>query len=109
MSMTRTVIGFSEAEYQRVIDKYVCAQCYGDLSISFAPNRKWYVFCPYHGNVEIVGRITKSWAEYIGQQWANEYLELRDKFDFILPAGEQRANRERQSPETIIYELGYGG
>ena len=103
----RNVIGFGEVEYQFVIRDYLCAFCYSELMATHASERRWMVICPYHGNIELVGRVSRSWAEYVGQRGANEYLELRDIFDFLLPEGERRADREKQEPDVILDQLGY--
>ena len=89
---------FRDGEIDNIIRDFVCAQCYDDLykRATKPPERKWLALCPTHGDVEKVGRVTRSWAEWEGQRRAWRYKELTYS---TAPSG--------RSEEEILKELGF--
>ena len=54
--------GFTLQEAETVQGIYVCSQCEGGLIIvpSFFDDELYFVVCPEHGNIEKIGRISKT-------------------------------------------------
>jgi len=67
------------------------------------PTYRVVVFCPTHGDVEVVGRVTRFWAIMEGQKRASRARDLRFKM--------RKEERERLGikfdPDQTLAELGY--
>lgn len=90
---------FRDGEVDLVACKYICAQCYGDLFKQEAPDRRWRLVCHNGHDVEITGRITRKWAEHLGQKLAGRRLDIEVEID--------REKTNRRPAELIIKELGF--
>jgi hypothetical protein len=96
-----SVIGFDYGQASRITRDYVCARCYGHLEIEFGPGQTCYVVCLEHGNIEIVGRVSKVGAEKRGQKAMEEYFEVRNNYPDLF------GKKPKRSPDEILMELGY--
>lgn len=100
--------GFTLTDAELVCNVYVCAQCEGDLS--FVPCEwdteliyRWYVICPECGNVEEVGRVTKTTIAIRNERGIFEYPRairaLPDLWGHLIPTEQDR--------KVILSQLGY--
>jgi hypothetical protein len=96
------IMPFYDGEIEIIIRRFVCAQCYLDLKKRFAPDRKWIAFCPVHGDIETVGRITRSSAERLGQKLVARRKEIIAKFPEEYPSP-----HKGKSTEQLIEEMGF--
>lgn len=97
--------GFTFEDAEIVVAIYVCAQCEGKLEII----QEWYiddlffVVCPDCGNVERVGRISKTTVAIRNERGIWEYpvaiRALEDLWGHLIATKKDR--------EAIIHTLGY--
>lgn len=97
------IFGFQDGEIDKVIQRRVCARCYGRLVKEPIEGRRWAAVCLVHGNVEKVGHVSKAWAEHLGQQYIAEYWEVKENYPNLF------GNQEHRQAEAITQELGYAG
>lgn len=102
--------GFTLEEAERVVSIYACSQCEGDLRIipsdwelAFAENELYYVVCPDCGNIEQIGRISKTTVAIRNEHGVFEFPRavraLPDFWGELIPPKKQTSE--------IMKELGF--
>ena len=68
--------GFSLHDAEIVKAIYACSQCEGGLAVvpSFLDDDVFFVICPEHGNVETIGRISKTTVAIRNERGVYEFL-----------------------------------
>jgi len=110
--------GFRMLEAERIKLIYVCAQCEGGLSVipSWWDGDIWLVECPDDGNIETVGRISKTTVAIRHENAVNLYVpmikkhldlwgELYERYRDKLTPVKVRPDEKRQ--DAILRELGF--
>ncbi len=93
---------YQDGIIDRVISRRVCARCYGDLVKTMADDRTWGLICPKCGDTWHGATVSRRYAERLGQQAMNEYLEVRHN-----PALRDVLGIERSSEAEIMKDLGF--
>lgn len=98
--------GFTLTDAETVCSIYVCALCEGDLSIvpaDWGTDNVYFVVCPDHGNIEQIGRITKTTVAIRNERSVFEFPRvirtLPEFWGTLIPTKEDR--------NKIIKELGF--
>ena len=94
------IIGYQDGEIDKVIRSRVCARCYGRLDKRPIEGRRWAAICPVHGNIELIGHVSKSWAEHLGQQYIAEYWEVKENYPDLF------GRQEARQAGVVLQELG---
>ncbi len=94
---------FDIVQMQEIEQRYLCAKCFSHLeAFPIKDQPTWILECPDHGDIEKgSGRITKWFAEKLGQRAILELDEVRQNLRDLLPY------RKPRKPEEIIAWLGY--
>jgi len=115
---------FNKEAALRVKRQYLCARCYSFLwsleirdilaynatleehqtPIKVPPEDNEYnsvVYCPTHGDIEVVGRVTLWWAIMEGQKRAGRAMDLRYKIRTNDPSPEDF------DPDQAVRDLGF--
>lgn len=68
--------GFTLRDAETVKAIYACSQCEGELAIvpSFFSEYVFFVICQEHGNVELIGRISKTTVAIRNERGVHEFL-----------------------------------
>lgn len=96
--------GFTLTDAETVCAIYVCSQCEGELATIptdfINPDGLFYVICPDHGNIELIGRISRTTVAIRNERGIWEFPKairaLPDLWGVLI--------RDRK---TIMQELGY--
>jgi hypothetical protein len=97
--------GFTLQDAEIIQSVYACSQCEGELAIipDFFDNDNWLVICPEHGNIEIIGRISKTTVAIRNERGVFDFPKairaLPDLWGELIPNTESR--------EKIIRSLGF--
>lgn len=102
--------GFTLEQAEIVTRVYACAQCEGDLliapsdfEIAFESNERYYVVCPDCGNVEQIGRISKTTVAIRNERGVFDFPKvirtLPEYWGELIPTKAQQ--------EQSIKELGF--
>ena len=97
--------GFTLEDAETVKGVYVCSQCEGELAVvpSFFDEELFLVICPEHGNIETIGRISKTTVAIRNEQGLFDYPRairaLPDLWGHLIPTKEDR--------QQILQSLGY--
>lgn len=95
-------IGFTLEDAEIVKNVYACSQCEGGLQIvpNFADNEHWFVICPDCGNIESIGRISKTTVAIRNERGIFDYhrviRNLPDLWGHLIPTKEAIAETIRQ-------------
>lgn len=101
-------IGFLLDDAEIVKSVFACSQCEGGLQIvpmefSTAEEPRWFVVCPDCGNIETIGRISKTTVAIRNERGIFDYPRviraLPDLWGHLIPT--------KEDIEKIIHELGY--
>lgn len=102
----RPLEGFSLADAELVCSVYVCAQCEGQLKFvawDWGVSNLYFVECPDCGNVEEVGRISKTTVAIRNERGVFDFPKairaLPEFWGSLIPTKEDR--------ERTIQELGF--
>lgn len=103
--------GFVYEEARKIADTYVCPVCHGQLALhqldsdrkdSFGYNY-WIVFCPEHGNIEQIGRVS---VNTVSIQLEKAHYDF-DKVIANLPDLWGSLAKKKKSVEQNLKELGF--
>lgn len=102
-------LGFTLEDAEIVKSIFACSQCEGSLQIvpNFADNERWFVICPDCGNIESIGRISKTTVAIRNEQGIFDYprviRNLPDLWGHLIPTKEVLKN----TIEKNLRELGF--
>ena len=97
--------GFTFEDAERVVAIYACSQCEGDLSVIPIDWQEdlYYVVCPDCGNIEIIGRISKTTVAIRNERGIWDFPKviraLPELWGGLIPTKEEH--------EKTIHELGF--
>ncbi len=97
--------GFTLEDAEKIKGIYVCSQCEGELTIvpSFFDEDVYFVVCFEHGNIEQIGRISRTTVAIRNEQGIFQFLPacraLPDLWGSLIPA--------KRTIEQMKHELGY--
>lgn len=107
-------VGFSLEDAEVVKNVFACSQCEGglqivpmDFTIESDNNERWFVVCPDCGNIETIGRISKTTVAIRNERGVFDYPRviraLPDLWGHLIPTKEE----SRQRIEKNLKELGF--
>lgn len=104
-------VGFNPGEIQGVLDEYVCAVCHGSLvSIAVPGEDVSIIVCLEHGNIEHVGRVTKSTVSIETERGYRQYQEvirnLKDLWGSLLQEGFEYERAKKIRKEYVCQKCG---
>lgn len=97
--------GFTLDDAEIVQRVYVCSQCEGELSIypTFLDPDLYVIVCLEHGNIERIGRISRTTVAIRNEQDVFQFLPacraLPDLWGYFIPA--------KREAKVILSELGF--
>jgi hypothetical protein len=97
--------GFTLEDAELVKSVYACSQCEGELTIvpSFFDDDTYFVICLEHGNIEQIGRISKTTVAIRNEHGVFEYPKviraLPDLWGHLIP--------NKQTIQEMIHQLGF--
>lgn len=93
---------FPDGVIDKVIQRRVCARCYGDLVKQPAADRQWVAICPTCGDAWGGTTVSRKYAERLGQQAIAERAEVKANLPDLFP------NPHSGKPAAqILSELGF--
>jgi len=97
---------FSQWDAERVIEKYVCGVCWGELAIVYIPgDNRVFIVCPEHGTVCLAGRVTRNTVSIAYEMASIRYKEAIkniSEWACLVPPP-----RERKPVGKNLAELGF--
>lgn len=91
-----------DGKIDQLLQRNVCARCYGELAKRPAANRLWEAHCPTCGEAWNGATIRRSTAEKRGQQALAELREVKTNLPDLFP----NPNRGKTA-QQLLSELGY--
>lgn len=97
--------GFTLHDAETVKAVYTCSQCEGELTVvpSFFEDDIYFVICQEHGNVELIGRISKTTVAIRNERGVFDYPKairaLPDLWGHLIPTKQDRAK--------MMHDLGF--
>ena len=101
-------IGFTLDDAEIVKSVYACSQCEGELQIvpvdfALADEARWFVVCPDCGNIETIGRISKTTVAFRNERGIFDYPRviraLPDLWGHLITT--------KEALNKMIHELGF--
>lgn len=98
-------VGFTLEDAEIVKSVYACSQCEGELQIipidfTLADQERWFVVCPDCGNIESIGRISKTTVAIRNERGIFDYhrviRNLPDLWGHLIPTKEAIAQTIRE-------------
>lgn len=93
---------FTDGLIDQFLQRRVCSRCYGDLQKRVAENRLFEAYCPNCGDAWNYTTVSRHYAERLGQDALNDYLNARANLPDLFPNP-----HKGKTPEQILTELGY--